>query len=201
MAQRSIKQVVFVALIAAVVISALFATKVTQDKRQLSQELARVEAERAHLRHELTQTRETLEGQATQLTGLQSELSSLQARLEQTEQEISRMQVEQASLRQTNESLAEQLGIVNQQKAELEAKLSSLRELRAAIRAVKQRLWRERWNGWLARIETQRVADHQKLAQGNRGFVVRDGSTTLGASSRSTGPTKLQIRVLEPQLQ
>lgn len=174
------------------VASGAVATKIELDKRKLATAyaqvqtaLAQVEQERAHLNQELSQARETLEGQ----TG---DLSHLQARFAQAEQELVQLQREHASLRHTNATLTQQLASVSQEKHALEAKLSSLRELKAAIRSVRRQLWHQHLQGWFARIEAQRAADEQALAQGNRGFVVRGGASTLGTT------TKLQVRVLDP---
>ena len=46
---------------------------------------------------------------------------------------------------------------------------------------------------WRARAEAQRVEDQRRLAEGNRGYVVREGQPTVG------GATTLHVRVLEPQ--
>ena len=43
--------------------------------------------------------------------------------------------------------------------------------------------------------DAQRAEDERRLAAGNRGYLVRDGVTTLRSA------TKLQVRVLDPQPQ
>jgi chromosome segregation ATPase len=155
--------------------------------------LTQLEEERVQLNEELSQARQTLDSQATNLEQLQGELGRVHARLGQAEQEISRLQSEQAALRQGNVNLIDQLTTVVQEKQVLEAKLSSLQELRLAMRSVKQRLREERWQAWLAHVESERAEDQRQLAQGNHGFVVRNGVSTLGARS------SLQVRVLQPE--
>jgi len=181
-----------------VVIAALLATKLAVEKRKLAsayQEatatLAQLQKEHARLTEELTQARETMEGQSTELASVQNELSILQTKLGQTEQEL-------AQLRQANEHLTDQVAVTTQEKEALEAKLSNLKELKLAIRDVRRKLWRQRWETWLARMREQQAKDQHRLAEGNRGYVVYNKKSTLGAAGSSSATT-LQVRVLEPQ--
>ncbi len=145
------------------------------------QTLAQLEAERARLNTELTEARSTIQVQATDLSGFQDELNTLQHRLTQTISELTALQREHAS--------------VVTQKQQLEARLSSIKELKLAIRDVKQRLWNERWAAWRAHVEAQKVVDQQRLASGNRGYVVHQGTSTLGLSAG------LHVLVHEPEVQ
>lgn len=195
MATRQTGRFILWILASGVVVISALAIKVEVDKRKLASAYAQAQAlaaqldqERAHLSQELAQSRETLESQANDLTHLQAELATLETHLTQTEQELS-------NLKQTNESLFAQLTQTTQEKQALEARLSSLKELKLAIRAVRQQLWQQRWEAWLAKQETQRAKDRERLAQGNRGFLVAHGLSTVGSK------TRLQVRVLEPQTQ
>lgn len=149
--------------------------------------------ERAHLNEELVQAKQTIEGQTGDLTHYQGELQELQGRLEQTMTELAALQREHEDLRRSNASLSTQLGSVMSEKQQLEQKLSSLKELRLAIRDVKRQMWNERWASWRAHIEAVKAADAQRLTSGNRGYLVRDGMPTIGSR------TKMQVHVLEPQ--
>ena len=91
--------------------------------------------------------------------------------------------------------MTQRLTAAEQEKQQLEAKLSSLKDLKLAIKDVKQKVWSERWAAWRARAQAQQVADEERLAAGNHGFVVREGASTLVA------PSRLQVRVLEPEPQ
>ncbi len=202
MAQQNTSRLIFWVLGLGVLVTAALATKVELDKRRLSiayrqtqQTLAQIEAERAHLNDELNKARQTLESHGMNMENLQEELDQLQASLQQHEQDIARLRQEQTDLQQTNADLTQQLTLVKQEKGELEAKLSSLKELKLAIRSVRQKLWQQRWQVWLARVKAQQVEDQEALARGNHGYFVRDGVPTIGSV------TKLQVRVLEPQTQ
>ena len=149
-----------------------------------------LEADSARLDQELDQVRQTLESQASDMTALEAQLQHLQARLTQTEQEL-------GTLRLANASLSEEKAVVTQENQAFKTKLSSIKELKTALRDLKRQMWQQRWQVWLASIERKRAENQQRLAGGNGGYVVRDGLPTLGSSSL----TKLQVRVLEPQAQ
>ncbi len=159
------------------------------------QELQQLEAERAHLSDELLSSRETLEDQSGDMAGLQSELETLQQKLQETSTELTALQSEHQQLRAANVTLTTQLSSVTAEKQQLEAKLSSMRELKLAIRDVRRKIQDQRWAAWRARVVAQRQVDQEALAKGNRGYVVRGGTSTLGST------TKLQVHVLEPQSQ
>lgn len=175
-------------LVVATVVSGGVAIKLTLDKRKLSADYASAQRTLAELDHELDETRSIAEDQST-------ELDHLQARLSQAEQEVRRLEFEQKGFRQANAGLLQQLASVSQEKQLLEEKLHSIRELRLAIRNVNQQLWAKRRQQWLAKVDAQRAEDERRLAGGNRGYLVRDGVTTLRSA------TKLQVRVLDPQPQ
>lgn len=188
MATPHVRTVVLWVLGVGLLVSGSLATKIELDKRRMAAAFAQLEQERDHLSQELALTRQTLEDR----TG---ELAQLQAELEQTEQSVAQLRLEQATLQHANLSLTEQLAAAVQAQHTLEAKLSSLQELKAAIRVVKHQLWQQRWQAWRQRVDVQRATDERKLTRGNRGFVVRNGASTLGS------PTRLQVRVHEPQPQ
>jgi len=149
--------------------------------------------ERAALDAELAQARQTLQGQADELGGLRQELRGVQVQLDQTLVELAALQQERSRLREETTSLSDQLASVTAQQRALEAKLSSLSELKQAIREVKRKIWRERWAAWRQRIQERGWDDDERLASGNRGYVIQHGLPTLGGSS-----PRLHVRVLEP---
>ena len=67
--------------------------------------------------------------------------------------------------------------------------------MRLAIKDVKRRMWDQQWAGWRTRVEAQKRADQEALASGNRGFMVRNGTSTL------VGRPKLQLHVHQPETQ
>ena len=176
---------------------------VERDKRAISaqyneaqQLAAQLAAERDHLNQELGEARHEMEGQAGEMGNLKQELTSMQEQLDQTVGQLTSIQREHEALRQEHTSMTAQLASMAEEKEALEAKLSSLRELRLAIRSVKQKIRDEQWAAWRAHVEESKRADQEKLASGNRGYVMRDGATTLGSHAATP---RMNVHVLEPQ--
>ena len=188
-------RVLFVCLTLVVVASLWRTVAVEREKRQVAEAYDRAHQlvkqlaeERDHLNQELVGANHTVESQAGDLKNLQQELKLVQQRLDQTTTEIASLQREHETLRQENV-------VLSTEKQQLEAKLSSLKALRLAIRDVKHQMSTERWAAWRAHVERVKGEDQERLASGNRGYLVRGGSSTLG-----TGP-RLHVHVLEPQAQ
>ena len=152
------------------------------------QALTQLEAERTQLNQELTGAHQTIEQQGGEMTTLQDSLKELGARLAQTTTELTSLQHDYQQLRTSHETLMTE-------KQRLEAKLSSIKELKLAILDVKRQMWNRRLAAWRAHIQVMKEADRERLASGNRGYLVREGVPTFGPR------TKLQVRVLEPQSQ
>jgi chromosome segregation ATPase len=191
---------VLILLIGVVIVSLWRTVAVEKDKRTLNtayqqaqQSLNQIQTERDQLSTDLAAAKKVMLDKDREITDLQADLQGIQQRLDETVVELSSLQREHESLRQTNSSLAAQLASVTQEKSVLETKLSSLPELRLAIRDVKRRMSQERWAAWRARIEALREADQRALASGNRGYVLREGVSTVGAG------TRLHIHVREPE--
>ncbi len=197
-------RIVLLVLAVITVGSLLRTTAVERDKHKLSsaykqaqQTVAELGAEQTRLTEDLAIAQETVKSKTDEVTSLQDEVKRVQAKLDDTTFQLATLQREQEQLRAENTSLAGQVTTIAAEKEQLEARLSDLKELRLAIRDVKQKMSQERWAAWRARIEAFRKADQERLAAGNRGFVRREGSWTLGSSSGS----KLRVQVLEPQAQ
>ena len=195
-------RILLLVLTIALVISTIVTIKTEREKRQLGSAYANAQALLADVRHErdslndeLTKAREIVETQAADLRQLQEELNGLQAHLKDSEDEITKLQADHLQLETTNTQLNQELALTVEEKRALEAKLSSITELKLAIRSVKQRLRQERWESWLAHVQAEREQDQRDSAYGNRGFLVHEGISTLGSSN------KLQVRVLDPQAQ
>lgn len=190
---QPVRPVVVWMLAVGLAVSAALAAKLTFDKRRLASVYTQARAEIAQMSQELGQARQTIDTQAGDLGALEQELARIQTRLNLADQDIARLQQEQVAMKEENQTLNEQLAAASVEKQALRERLASLTELKIAIREVKARVRQERWEAWLAYVRAQRADDQQRLAKGNRGFVVRNGVPTIGA------PTRLQVRVLEPQ--
>lgn len=187
-------------MVAIVVVSLWRAGSVEQQKQRIARDyeqaktlLAQLEQEHTNLSGELSLASRTMTGQAVDISSLQQQLARVEDNLQQTVSDLAILRQEHRQLRQENASLTDQLASVSDERAKLQARLSSIKELRLAIRDVKQRMHDERWVAWRARAQTQREADERQLALGNRGYLVRDGESTTGSAAR------LRVHVREPQ--
>lgn len=164
--------------------------------QQAQQVVRQLEVERTALQGELGETRRTVEVQQADLQGLRGQLEDATRQLDQTVAEIASLQRAHELLRQENLSLTEQVTLAQLQRERLEAKLTSLADLRQTIRDVKRKAWADRLAAWRARAPSVRDDPAQKLlASDNRGYVVRNGVSTLVPGVR------LHVHVLEPQAQ
>lgn len=193
----SAKPLVWWALIGALLVSTILALtgessrrRALADYRNTAERLSEVEQERDHLNQELGSIRQSMAEQTGKLARLQAELTH-------AEQEASRLRLDYARLQQSNAGLTTQLSDAVQAKAALEATLSSVKNLKQAIRELRSQHWHSFWAGHrqrrLARAHAQRALDEGQFAHGNRGLLVRNGLPTTGLR-----PT-LQVRVLDPQ--
>ena len=173
---------------------------VEREKQQLSsaykeaqQMVQQLTQDRQQLTTDLASAKDTIQQQAGENASLQQQLQTVQGDLAKKTQQVATLQREQQQMKQQNAKLAADLNTATTEKQQLEARLSSLKELRLAIRDVKRQMWQQRLASWRARGDRFREADRERLAKGNRGFIVRDGQTTLGSTPR------LHVHVLEPQ--
>lgn len=198
---------IILAMLAVLSVASLWRTvSVEHDRHRLatayteSQEtVKRLSEEREHLSDQMTSASQVIEEQVGSMASLRAELARAQDRLQVASTELSQLQQEYATLRDRDTSLTAQLDEAINEKQQVEAKLSSLHELRLALRDVKRKMWQQRWAAWRARIDAltvvRREESDQVVASGNGGYVVRDGRPTLGVR-----PT-LHVHVLEPQSQ
>lgn len=160
------------------------------------QELDRLQAEHGLLEDELLGARGHASTVEAAVESLRQELTRLQQRLGETTEELTGLRRAHDALQRDNTSLVEQLARVTEERQQLQAKFSSIKELQLALLSLKRKMREERWAAWRARWAARREArqaeDAQGLAQGNRGYVVRDGQPTLDIG------TRLQVRVHEP---
>ena len=178
------------ALIGGLLLTSGLALSSESHKRRALADYQRAVQERDQLSQELTGIRQSMTEQAGQM-------GALTAQLAKAEQELTRLNAEYARLQDSNDRLTTQLADVTQAKAALEAKLSSIRSLKLAMRQLRDQQWRSFWadlrERWIAHAEAVREQDQQRSSGGNHGMLVRNGIPTIG--SRTT----LQVRVLDPQ--
>lgn len=96
------------------------------------------------------------------------QLQNLQAELEDTKNELNLANKRLGSLEKVNLVLLKE-------KETLQTRLSSLKELKKAIRLVKIQIHQERIARYLASKRMQKEIDAKQLASGNRGYMIKDG--------------------------
>jgi len=106
-----------------------------------------------------------------ELSSTKDELDKVKTELENTQKQLNEVNKKFAVAEGNNAKLTEE-------KKALEARLHSLKELKQAIRQVKQEMWQERYQQLLAKKEMQKQIDAYKLAKGNRGFLLKDSKPT-----------------------
>lgn len=171
-----------------------YTVSVEREKRDIQQTVVQLQSEQARLNQELSEAQATIESQRGELGTLAGELDGVKARLEHVGGELASLQREYERLQGDYHVVGGELQVIHEEKRQLEAKLSSLKELRVAIRDVKRKMRQERLAAWRTQIEAFRKEDHEQLVSGNRGYVVRDGLSTIGSRSR------LHVHVLDPEL-
>ena len=170
-------------------------SRMTSDYDKAQATIAQLQSEHGVLTQELNGARQTIAGDKQTMNTLQQQLQLVQERLDNTATQLASLRHEHEALQSEHQEMARHMESLQAEKLALEQRLSSLKELRLAIRDVKHKLWVQRWASWHARIDEQRALDQQQLAAGNRGYVIEKGQTTLGAATA----TRLQVHVLEPE--
>jgi archaellum component FlaC len=154
---------------------------------QLAQEESRLKLELGEAKTHLAQTTDEVARLDQQAQGLGEQIQALTA-------EISRIQNSYLQVRAERAQLIQQVLDLEQERAALRRRLSSVEELKVAIQEAIDMRKAARQAERLAILEARREAQEAALANGNRGYLIRDGRPTLGH-------TTVWIRVHDPQEQ
>lgn len=167
---------------------------------QIQQDISQLELVRDNLSDDLDKAREYEKALITENTGLkdkvqadQAAFTALEATLQETKNSIDTLNAQISVARQENTALVTQIGGLKvqlsstvQEKDQMAATLSSVAELKKAIRELKRkaRLSRRSTAVTVVRDEHKQV---KEIIFGNRGFLVRDG--------RAFTPSHVRIEV------
>ena len=152
--------------------------QLSQEETQLKQELVTAQEHLAATAGEVARLDQIAQGFGQQVAQLSGEVSQVKQSYEQARQE--------------REELLQRVLDLETERMLLMRRLSSIDELRLAIREAIQTRKTDRQVHWLSLIRSQRMADAQELANGNRGYLVKDGRPTMSGST-------VLIRVHEPE--
>jgi len=151
-----------------------------------------MEQREAALERELTFAKAQLTTASTAAASFGEQTQELQTEVGRLSGDVERFQASYVQLREEREQLMQRVMALEQQRLQLAARLSSIPDLRRAIREAveaRRRAQRQaRAHTLLARAEAAR----QSTTEGNRGYLVRNGQPTAGRST-------MWIRVHEPE--
>lgn len=179
---------------------ALWVLMLQRKNEQLVQALAertlvvtQLEARQQQLQERLTQTGLQALDSASEVERLQRQTAHLEAQVGWLSQNLRDLKGAYERVRIERTQLADEVGHLERQQAELSHRLASVPDLQQAMREAVRVRRRDRRQAWLAQIAQQREQDRTAAQQGNRGYVVYEGTPTL-----TSGP-RLSIRVLNPE--
>ena len=148
--------------------------------------------DRQRLKLELGTARRHLSETAGEVARLDVQTQLFGREVERLNQDVERFQRSYLQARDERSQLMQKVLTLEQEKASLAKRLASVDELKLAIREAIENRKQTQQAERLTMLKTKRDAQDRWLAQGNRGYLVRDGRPTV---SRST----VWIRVREPE--
>lgn len=108
------------------------------------------------------------------------DFTQFQKTIEDFNSQISLLKAENTALREEKDNLNSRLAEVSQEKENLKSRLSSFSELKKALKELKKQTRQ-------LRFELRKKAEIQKIIEGNRGYLIKDGKPTY--------PSKVRIEV------
>lgn len=159
--------------------------------RQRNAIIAQLHQNDTRLHRELETAKEHLASTTAEVARLDQQAQALGNNVQRLNEDVDRVQTSYAQVREERDALMQHVLDLEQERLILSRKLSSLPELRVAIReAIEDR---KRAQGqWYARwFRAQEQADRSTI-EGNRGYLIQDGQPTNPHST-------LWIRVHEPE--
>ena len=116
------------------------------------------------------------------LTKLNDDFAQVQDVIEQLNSQVSGLIAENATLKEKEDKLIKELTRVYQEKKGLQARLSSIGELKKAIKELKKQVYKVG-----TEVKEKIKAKNTAIIEGNLGFLIKNG--------KSTYPAKVKIEV------
>ena len=126
------------------------------------------------LNEENTGLKENLKADEEKLTKLDADFKDAQKTIEQLSSELTALKSETSALKEEKNKLNTQLAEVALEKDNLKARLSSIAELKKAIKELKIQMRK-------VKVEIRKKTKTVDSADGNRGYVIKDGKPTCSA--------------------
>ncbi|MGB4520690.1 MAG: hypothetical protein WBI28_02005 [Candidatus Omnitrophota bacterium] len=141
-----------------------------QEKQNLLESLEKEKAWGKKLEHEGSGLKNSLRAREEKVQDLISDFS-------QTQKVIDDLGVQISSLKTEKEQLKADLSKVSRENENFRSKLSSIKKLKKAMLELKEQVTK-------VKKEVRQKINIEKLSEGNRGFVIRDGKPTFSAKVR-----------------
>lgn len=150
------------------------------ERQNLLQTLEKEKELQLQLSEENTGLKESLRTSEEKLTQLNLNFTQAQTAIEQLNSEIAMLKTESTSLKEERDNLHTQLIRLIKEKDSFRARLGSLVELKKAIKELKKQVYK-------VGIDLKQRVATEKVVEGNRGFLFRNG--------KPTHPAKVKIEV------
>jgi len=152
-----------------------------KEKQNLLQTLEKGKLAEQKLSHENSELKSNLRASMVKITKIFKVTQEAQKTAEQLNSQNSILKAENAALIDQTDKLKAKFSQVSQENEEMKVKLNSVTELKKAIRELKKQPHKEN-----AEIK-QTIEQAEKIVDGNRGFLMKDGQVTY--------PAKVKIEV------
>ncbi len=150
-------------------------------KQEILQGIEKEKQLNLQITQENTGLKENIGAAEEKIAQLSTDIAYAKKIFEDFKSEVSVLKAENMAVREENVNLTSKLSQVSQEKDTLTMRLSSIAELKKAIRELKKQM--RRVSSEISYKETVR----EKILEGNRGFLLKNGKPTY--------PTKVKIEV------
>ncbi len=148
------------------------------EKQNLLQEIEKEKDRQQKLQQENSGLKDNLRSKDDEITKLKTDYAGLDASLEDLNSKYRLLKTENIALRQDKDNLKFEVGQVSQEKEGLLARLSSIAELKKAIKELRMKM---RHAGTVRVIKAKKAVKQAIETEGNRGFIVKEGKATYPA--------------------
>jgi chromosome segregation ATPase len=148
-----------------------------KEKNDLVQSLNQTQTQVSTLQEQNQKLFQTLEQEKQQRQAFAQENTGLKDNLKAAQDELTRISTTLDQAQKTIDQLNAEAAVLKTENISMKERLGSIKELKKAIREVKIKIYQ-------ARVEMRQKSDVQRLLEGNRGFVLKDGKPTYPAKVR-----------------
>jgi len=151
------------------------------EKQLLSQELGQEKDFKEQLNTENVVLKQSLQASEDKLLKLSSDFVLVQNELEQLSSQLAALKEDNFLLKEEKDNLNVQISQVTQERDNFQTRLSSIAELKKAIRDLKRQMRK-------VNVEIEEKIRYNRVTEGNRGFIIKDGKATY--------PARIKIEVI-----